>query len=71
MRNTLQRQQHSTTFNNLLIFRLSTKHIQTPSIIMSDQKSHQGITAPGYTEAEQNIDNTTEDISNKAQGHKL
>lgn len=37
---------------------------------MADKASHQGITAPGYTAAEQNIDNTTEDISNKAQGHK-
>ncbi|KAJ4399853.1 hypothetical protein N0V91_009124 [Didymella pomorum] len=37
---------------------------------MADQQGHQGITAPGYTAAEQNIDNTTEDISNKAQGHK-
>lgn len=37
---------------------------------MADQKSHQGVTAPGYTEAEQNIGNTTEDISNKASGHK-
>jgi hypothetical protein len=37
---------------------------------MADKAGHQGITAPGYTAAEQNIDNTTEDISNKAQGHK-
>lgn len=37
---------------------------------MADQQGHQGITASGYTVAEQNIDNTTEDISNKAQGHK-
>ena len=32
--------------------------------------SHQGITAPGLSEADQNINNTTEDISNKASGHK-
>jgi hypothetical protein len=37
---------------------------------MADKASHQGVTAPGYTAAEQNIDNTTEDVSNKAQGHK-
>ncbi|KAJ8116208.1 hypothetical protein OPT61_g2315 [Boeremia exigua] len=37
---------------------------------MADQKSHQGITAPGLSEADQNINNTTEDISNKASGHK-
>jgi hypothetical protein len=32
--------------------------------------SHQGITAPGLSEADQNINNTTEDISNKASGYK-
>ncbi|KAF3041331.1 hypothetical protein E8E12_006508 [Didymella heteroderae] len=37
---------------------------------MADRTSHQGVTAPGYTAAEQNIDNTTEDISHKARGHK-
>jgi len=42
-----------------------------PSQPLSNTKaSHQGVTAPGYTAAEQNIDKTTEDISNKAQGHK-
>jgi hypothetical protein len=28
---------------------------------MADQKSHEGITAPGLSEADQNINNTTED----------
>jgi len=37
---------------------------------MADQKSHEGITAPGLSEADQNINNTTEDISHKASGHK-
>jgi hypothetical protein len=38
---------------------------------MSGQdESHQGITAPGLSEADQNINNSTEDISNKASGHK-
>ncbi|KAF1828875.1 hypothetical protein BDW02DRAFT_511267 [Decorospora gaudefroyi] len=38
---------------------------------MSNQGvSHQGITAPGLSEADQNINNTTEDISNVASGHK-
>ncbi|KAF3007947.1 hypothetical protein E8E13_011289 [Curvularia kusanoi] len=37
---------------------------------MADQKSHEGITAPGLSKADQNINNTTEDISNKASGHK-
>lgn len=32
--------------------------------------SHQGITAPGLTEADQNINRTTEDISHMAAGHK-
>jgi hypothetical protein len=32
--------------------------------------SHQGITAAGLSEADQNINNTTEDISHKASGHK-
>lgn len=32
--------------------------------------SHQGITAPGLSEADQNINNSVEDISNKASGHK-
>merc|ERR1711964_849996 len=42
-----------------------------PSSNMSGQGvSHQGITAPGLSEADQNINNTTEDISNKASGHK-
>jgi len=36
----------------------------------ANKQSHQGTTAPGYTEADQNINNTTEDISNKASGHK-
>jgi hypothetical protein len=42
----------------------------TATNMSAADKSHQGTTAPGYTEAEQNIDNTTEDISHKAQGHK-
>ena len=38
---------------------------------MSGQgQSHQGITAPGLSEADQNINNTTEDISHQAAGHK-
>ena len=32
--------------------------------------SHQGITAPGLSEADQNINNTVEDVSNQARGHK-
>lgn len=32
--------------------------------------SHQGITAPGLSEADQNINNTVEDISHQAAGHK-
>ncbi|KAF2878061.1 hypothetical protein BDV95DRAFT_480341 [Massariosphaeria phaeospora] len=37
---------------------------------MSTGQSHQGITAPGLSEVDQNINNSTEDISHKAQGHK-
>ncbi|KZM19006.1 uncharacterized protein EKO05_0010361 [Ascochyta rabiei] len=37
---------------------------------MADQRSHQDITALGLSEADQNINNTTEDISHKASGHK-
>merc|ERR1711963_197413 len=45
----------------------STHHFR---INMSGQGvSHQGITAPGLSEADQ-INNNTEDISNKASGHK-
>ena len=40
------------------------------SIIMANQESHEGIAAPGLTEADQSINNTTEDISHKASGHK-
>ncbi|KAJ4356925.1 hypothetical protein N0V95_002939 [Ascochyta clinopodiicola] len=36
---------------------------------MPDQKS-QDITHPGLSEADQNINNTAEDISHKAAGHK-
>merc|ERR1711964_296460 len=49
----------------------SIKLHNTPPSNMSGQGvSHQGITAPGLSEADQNINNTTEDISNKASGHK-
>ncbi|KAH7081883.1 hypothetical protein BKA63DRAFT_504830 [Paraphoma chrysanthemicola] len=39
---------------------MSTSNIQT----------HEDITAAGLTEADQNINNTAEDISHSAQGHK-
>jgi hypothetical protein len=32
--------------------------------------SHQGITASGLSEVDQNINNSVEDISNKASGYK-
>lgn len=68
--NALQRQRFSATTESFLVLEINDQKYLTPRVIMSDQKSHQGVTAPGYTEAEQNIDNTTEDISHKAQGHK-
>jgi hypothetical protein len=38
---------------------------------MSNQGvSHQGITAPGLSEADQNINNSVEDVSHQAAGHK-
>jgi hypothetical protein len=37
---------------------------------MSTGQSHQGITAAGLSEADQNINNSVEDRSHKAAGHK-
>jgi len=36
----------------------------------SNNTSHQGITAAGLSEADQNLNNSVEDISHKAAGHK-
>ena len=65
----LEQQYSHTNLLNLFRNLLPYKHITY--INMSGQGiSHQGITAPGLSEADQNINNTTEDISNKASGYK-
>ena len=68
--NTLQQQQLCTALHKSRLPKTFGYYLHIPQIIMSEQKSHQGITAPGLSEADQNINNTTEDISNKASGHK-
>jgi hypothetical protein len=61
----------STPFFSTVSLPRTNQTTQNFRINMSGQGiSHQGITAPGLSEADQNINNTTEDISNKASGHK-